>query len=132
MTITSELENTNISDFSVFCKKILSLRREIQSVELINKKGRLIESTAKNNAINLLADKKEMFYMSEILQESMKKEQDGEFGKVNYSCTHREKVVIFSFIVGENMLVVISLVPINSDAIAKEIISLIGQNAVVI
>lgn len=97
---------------------------------MVNKKGRSVELVTRNNTVILPSHKKEIFHMSEILQESMRREYDDEFGKVNYSYISRKKVTIFSFRIGENMLVVISLIPVNPDAIAKKIISLIGQNAV--
>jgi len=131
MTVIYELENnSNISDSLVFCKKVLSSGRKIQSVEIINKKGRSVECVTKNNVISLPTNKKEIFHMSEILQESMRKEHDDDFGKVNYSYTSREKVTIFSFRMGENMLIVISLMPVNPDTTAKKIISLICQTTV--
>lgn len=131
MTMIYELENnSNISDSLVFCKKVLSSSRKIQSVEIVNKKGRSVEYITKSNAISLPANKKEILLMSEILQESMRKEHDDEFGKVNYSYTSREKVAILSFKIGENMLIVISSMPVNSSTAAKKIISLICKTKI--
>lgn len=132
MTMIYELENnSNILDSLVFCKKILSSSRKIQSVEIVNKKGRSIEYITKsNNAISLPTNKKEILLMSEILQESMRKEHDDDFGRVNYNYTSREKVAIFSFRIGENMLIVISSMSGNPVTIAKKIISLICQTKI--
>lgn len=131
MTMRYELEN-NLNTFNslVFCKKVLSSSRKIQSVEIVNKKGRSVEYITKSNTIGLPTNKKEIFHMSEILQESMRKEQDDDFGKVHYSYTSREKVTIFSFRFGENMLILISLMPVNPDTTAKKIISLISKTTV--
>jgi hypothetical protein len=131
MTMASKLEDdANISDSSVLCKKILSADRKIQSIEMVNKKGRSVELVTRNNTVILPSHKKEIFHMSEILQESMRREYDDELGKVNYSYVSRKKVSIFSFRIGENMLIVTSFVLVNPDAIAKKIISLIDQNTV--
>jgi len=124
----TELENnTNKSDSYVFCQKIFSSSKEIQSVELVNKKGRLVERFSSNDIVNLLSHKKEMFHMSATLQESMKKDYDDELGKVNYSYVEREKVSIFSFGVGDDILIVTLKNAINPHVIAKEIISFLAQ-----
>ncbi|MDC8451435.1 MAG: hypothetical protein LV477_00845 [Candidatus Nitrosotalea sp.] len=131
MTVICKLENNlNISDSINFCKKVLSSGRKIQSVEIVNKKGRSVECITKSNVFSLPIHKKEIFLMSEILQESMRKEHNDYFGNVNYSYTSREKVAIFSFRLGENMLIVISLMPSNPDTTAKKIISLICNTTV--
>ena len=123
MVLISELEDSrNISDFSILCKKILTLDDAIQSVEIVDKKGRVVEGTW--NEFNGLSDKKkEIFHMSEVLHESMRHENDEDFGKVSYSYISREKVSVFSFIMGENTLIVISKKPANPDEAAKNIIS---------
>jgi len=127
MTPTTELENKFlISDSHTLCKKVLFSNKEIHSVELINKKGRLVERVSNRNTINLPSNKKEMFHMSTKLQETMKNENDEDFGKVNYSYVSREKVAIFSCSVGENILIVTLPNTINPEPIAKDIVSFLG------
>jgi hypothetical protein len=122
MVLISELDSRSGLDFSVLCKKILALDNTIQSVEIVNKKGRLVE-WAQSDFISLPAKKREIFHMSAVLHESMRHENDDDFGKVNYSYVSREKVGIFSFRMDENMLIVISSKPANPDETAKGIIS---------
>jgi hypothetical protein len=127
MTMMTELENNiHKSDSYAFCKKIFSSSNEIQSVELINKKGRLVERISNGNTVNLPPHKKEMFHMSSKLQESMKNEYDDDFGKVNYSYVSRERVAIFSFGVGEDILIITLPNTVNPHPIAKEIISFLS------
>ena len=64
--------------------------------------------------------------MSTKLQETMKNENDEDFGKVNYSYVSREKVAIFSCSVGENILIVTLPNTINPEPIAKDIVSFLG------
>jgi hypothetical protein len=68
--------------------------------------------------------------MSLRLKESMNKEYDEDFGKVNYSCENRERVSIFSFGLGEDMLIVTLPNKANSHAIAKRIIPFLGRGFV--
>jgi hypothetical protein len=122
----TELENRKIQlNSDVLCAKILSLSKEIHSVEIINNKGRLVDGSYCKNAINLTPHKKEMFHMSTKLQESMKKEYDDEFGKVNYSYIAREKISMLSFTMGEDTLIVTIKSTNNVPATANDIISLI-------
>lgn len=126
----TELENKILkSDSNALCSKIFSTSKEIQSVELINKKGRLIERISNGDTTNLTPHKEEMFHMSSKLQESMKNEYDDEFGKVNYSYISREKVAIFSCCVGEDMVLVTLPNTVNPHPIAKEIISFLGRES---
>lgn len=123
MPMMTELENNDYtSDSYTFCQKIFSLSNEIQSVELINKKGRLVERISDNDAINLPSHKKEMFRMSSKLQESMKNEYDDDFGKVKYSYVSREKIAIFSFSVGEDILIVTLSNTVDPHPVAQEIV----------
>ena len=127
MALISDLEvSRNISDFSILCKKILTLDDAIQSVEVVNKKGRVVD-WAQNEFNGLPAKKKEIFHMSEVLHESMRHDNDEDFGKVSYSYTSREKVSVFSFRINDNMLIVISKKPADPDKTAKNIISHIYQ-----
>jgi len=132
MTMITELENNiHKSDSYTFCKKILLSNKEIQSVELISKKGRLVEQISNSNTDNLSSHKKEMFHMSSKLQESMKNEYDEEFGKVNYSYISREKIAIFLFGVGEEMLIVTLPNTVNPYPMAQEIISFLGDSLLI-
>ena len=67
--------------------------------------------------------------MSWKLKESMNKEYDDEFGRVNYSCVNRERVAILSFGVGEDMLIVTLPNTVNPNAITKEIIPILARGS---
>jgi hypothetical protein len=128
MAMITELENiATRSDSYKFCNRVFSSNKEIQSVELVNKNGRLVERISSSNTINLPSHKKEMFHMSLRLKESMNKEYDEDFGKVNYSCENRERVAIFSFGIGEDILIVTLPNKANSHSIAKKIIPILGR-----
>jgi hypothetical protein len=128
--ITKLDDNTNNTDSYGFCENIISSSKEIQSVALVNKKGRLVEWLSRSpDTIHLPPNKKEMFHMSLRLKESMNKEYDDEFGSVNFSYVNREKVAIFSFGVGEDMVIVTLPNSVNPLEVAIGVISFLVQGS---
>lgn len=79
-------------------------------VAVLNRKGRVVEMVASDDGVNkdLTAHKREMLFMEFVLQASMNKEYDDEFGKVKGLILQREKVSAFSFQIYDHVLVVIA------------------------
>ena len=94
----------------ILCKQISCADDRIELVAILNRKGRVVEMTARDDGVNkdLTAHKREMLFMEFVLQASMNKEYDDEFGKVKGLILQREKISAFSFQMYDNVLVVIS------------------------
>ncbi|MDE1763593.1 MAG: hypothetical protein KGH88_05040 [Thaumarchaeota archaeon] len=92
------------------CKQISSIDDHIELVAIINNKGRVVEMVASDDGVNrdLTSHKREMLFMEFVLQESMNREYDDEFGKVKGLILQREKVLAFSFQIYDHVLVVIT------------------------
>ena len=90
MDNVEELENT--------CKKIIALDPKIRSSRFINARGHLIAGGMKDGLLSMEAQKQdEMMFMELALRVRMRHEFDNEFGEVHFSMSYREKVVIMSF-----------------------------------
>ncbi len=94
----------------IICKQISNIDDHIELVAILNRKGRVVEMIARDGGVNrdLTAHKREMLFMEFVLQASMNREYDDEFGKVKGLILQREKISAFSFQVYDHVLVVIA------------------------
>ena len=99
----------NIEKLEDVCKKILGMNPSFRLVGIINDKGKLIASDMKKD-LKLLMDSKEpeMVHTEIALMMRMRREHDPHLGPVNFAVSHREKVVLLSFPIGEDILYISS------------------------
>jgi len=89
------------------CKKILDVDQSIRFVGIVNDKGKLVKSGIKKNVKPLVDEKEsEMVLMEIALMARMRREHDKQLGPVNFTVSHREKVVLLTFPVENNTLYV--------------------------
>jgi len=103
-----------IEQLEEICKKILAMNPSFRLVGIINDKGRLIASDMRKD-LKLLMDSKEseMVHTEIALMMRMRREHDPHLGPVNFAVSHREKVVLLSFPLGEDILYISSSNEIN-------------------
>ena len=89
----------NYFGFDTLCNDIVNLDNDIEFVAVLNHKGRVIETRAREKEIDeaLTIQKREMFFMQCVLQTSMNRDHDDEFGKVKSSILERERSTTLSF-----------------------------------
>jgi Family of unknown function (DUF6659) len=103
----SDDETGNI--FDIICNEIFKLDEKIRSARVINEKGRLIAGGMRPGLVSLEdAKKDEMLFMELSLRVKMRHEFDEDFGKVEFSLSYREKVILMSFPVDNSVLFVSS------------------------
>lgn len=89
------------------CKKVLSLDSRIRFAGLINEKGRLIAGGMKPELKSLEEPRdNEMLYLELVLKVKMRKEFDKAYGPVKFALAYREKVIIMSFSVTKDILLI--------------------------
>ena len=89
------------------CAKIAKIAPKIRFSGLINHRGRLIAGGMVTKIKSLEDEKKdEMLYMELALRVKMRQEFDKDFGKVNFTLSHREKLIVMSFPFNKNVLFV--------------------------
>jgi len=80
------------------CKKLLKLDPKIRSARFINNRGHLITGGMKEGLFSLENQKQdEMMFMELALRVRMRHEFDKEFGQVHFSMSYRDKVIVMSF-----------------------------------
>ena len=113
-------------DYDEMCRKVLSLDSRIRFCGLINENGRLVAGGMKNGFKSLEDSRDdEMLYMELVLRAKMRKEFDKVLGPVEFAMSYRDKLIIMSFPVDNNILLVSSEKGIDFSKIPFDIIKII-------
>lgn len=116
-------------DFEKICQKVMTLDPEMRSARVINNRGHLIAGGMKKGMSSLEDEKQdEMMFMEIALRVRMRHEFDKEFGPVSFSLSYRAKVIIFSFPMSdENVLLVSSSRESDFGKIPFKIMKILGK-----
>lgn len=99
----------NVEELEKICKKIISLDSKMRSARLINSRGHLIAGGMKEGLLSLEAQKQdEMMFMELSLRVRMRHEFDKEFGEVHFSMSYRDKVIVMSFPLSNDDVILVS------------------------
>ena len=110
------------------CKKILDLDPKIRFAGIISFRGRLLAGGGKEG-VKMFVDKKnhEMMFMEVALRVRMRQEFDEQLGIVNFTVSHREKMVIMSFLFGDKILYVSGENDLDLAKVPQEILRIIKE-----
>ncbi len=110
------------------CKKILKIDPKIRSARFINNRGHLIAGGMKEGLLSLENQKQdEMMFMELALRVRMRHEFDNEFGEVHFSMSYRDKVIVMSFPLTNNDVLLISCEKnINFGKLPFRVLKIIG------
>jgi len=118
------------NEYSIFQHKcdLLLRENEIRFAGLINNMGKLVAGGFKEGVRPLedQAEQQKMF-MELALRVSMRMEFDYSLGPVKYSASRREKVVMMSFPINNNVLMVSIDPSVDIDKFAQKILKIIGK-----
>ncbi len=88
----------NLEDLERICQTIIKLDPKMRSARLINSRGHLTAGGMKEGLLSLEDQKQdEMMFMELALRVRMRHEFDAEFGEVHFSMSYRDKVIVMSF-----------------------------------
>lgn len=88
----------NVEELEKICKEIMSLDPKMRSARIINNRGHMVAGGMKEGLQSLeQAKQDEMMFMELALRVRMRHEFDKELGLVHFSMSYREKVIIMSF-----------------------------------
>lgn len=99
----------NVSDLEKICQDIVKLDPKMRSARIINNRGHL-EAGGMRGGLQALEESKqdEMLFMELALRVRMRHDFDKEFGQVHFSMSYRDKVVIMSFPLIEDDVLLVS------------------------
>ena len=94
-------------DYENICKLVQKIDSKIRFAGVINSKGRLIAGGMAPSK-KRLGDRKrdEMLYMELALRVKMRREFDDDLGQVKFSMSFREKLIVMSFPMENDVLMV--------------------------
>lgn len=99
----------NMEELEKLCKKITKLDPKMRSARLINSRGHLMAGGMKEGLLSLEAQKQdEMMFMELALRVRMRHEFDKEFGIVHFSMSYRDKVIVMSFPLSNDDVLLVS------------------------
>jgi hypothetical protein len=91
------------------CQKIIKLDPKMRSSRFINSRGHQVAGGMKKGLLSLEAQKQdEMMFMELSLRVRMRHEFDKEFGEVHFSMSYRDKVIVMSFPLTNDDVILIS------------------------
>ena len=115
-------------DKNELCKQVLGLEPRIRFAGLINEKGRLIAGGMNPEFKSLENSRDEvMLYMELVLGAKMRKGFDKEFGSVKFEMSYRDNLIIMSFPVNENMLLISFEKEIDFSKLSFKILEIISH-----
>ena len=89
------------------CESVRKLDPKIRFVGLINDKGHLVAGGMAEGKKTLEDTKKdEMLYLELALRVKMRQEFDDELGPVRFAMSYRDKVLVMSFPIGKEVLLI--------------------------
>ena len=113
-------------DLEKICQKIIKLDSKIRSARIISKKGKLLAGGMKKGKQSLEdAKRDEMLFMELALRVRMRGEFDEEFGKTRFSLSYRDKILIMSFPMDENVAFISAEKKIDIGVIPFKILKII-------
>ena len=115
-------------DYENLCTLVQKIDSDIRFVGIINSKGRLVAGGMVSSK-KRLGDRKgdEMLYMELALRVRMRREFDDDLGKVEFSMSFREKLIVMSFPMKNDVLMVSMERKTQFEKISFKILKLVDQ-----
>jgi hypothetical protein len=117
----------DIKDYEHKCREILE-DEEVRFAGLLDESGKLLAGGYKENINPRLTKEQEEVVRQELAARVAKrKKYDTELGRVKYSASRREYVVIMSFPIYEKVIMIVAEPNVNIDRLAFKIIEKLGS-----
>ncbi len=115
-------------DYENLCTLTQKIDSKVRFAGVINSKGRLIAGGMAPSK-KRLGDRKrdEMLYMELALRVKMRREFDDDLGKVKFSMSFREKLIVMSFPIENDVLMVSMERKTQFEKISFKILKLVDQ-----
>ena len=117
----------DVEDLEKICQKIIKLDPKMRSARIINSRGHLVSGGMKEGVLSLENQKQdEMMFMELSLRVRMRHEFDNEFGIVHFSMSYRDKVIVMSFqLTNDDVMLVSCEKEINFGKLSFKILKII-------
>ena len=114
--------------YDELCERVKKVDPKVRFAGVINSKGRLVAGGMVSSK-KRLGDRKgdEMLYMELALRVRMRREFDDDLGKVEFSMSFREKLIVMSFPMKNDVLMVSMERKTQFENVAFEILKLVEK-----
>lgn len=110
------------------CDSILRLNKSIQSVAVINNHGKIMEKISRTTFTKQFPNHlNELFCMSCVLQISMGKDFDENYGTINYYISERSNLTIITFPLDKDVILITTNKNISPVTLAKKTVDIINN-----
>ena len=115
-------------DYENLCTLVQKIDSKVRFAGVINSKGRLVAG-GMTPSKKRLGDRKrdEMLYMELALRVKMRREFDDDLGQVKFSMSFREKLIVMSFPIKNDVLMVSMERKTQFEKISFKILKLVDQ-----
>ncbi|MCZ6582845.1 MAG: hypothetical protein O6761_06715 [Thaumarchaeota archaeon] len=114
------------SHFQQMCDILLE-QEKIRFAGLINSMGKLVAGGIREGLVPLEDEaERQKMYMELALRVSMRKDFDYTLGPVKFSASRREKAVVMSFPINNNVLLISAEPEVDIEETANKVIKIIG------
>ena len=121
------MSEINIKEYEKRCQDILE-DDEVRFAGLLDEFGKLLAGGYKQNINPRLTEEQHDSVCKELASRVAKrKKYDAELGRVKYSASRREHVVIMSFPIYEKVIMIVAEPHVNIDRLAFRIIEKLGS-----
>ena len=120
--------SVKIYDYTKICDSIFTIDSKIRFAGVINERGRLVAGGMKENVEPLENEKDdEMIFMELALRVKMRKEFDKQLGTVNFAMALRERALVISVIINNDILYIVSEPDSDYGLLPKKILEIINS-----
>lgn len=116
------------TEFDLLCNHILEVNNNIQSVAAINKLGRPVDRSSRPKYNKQFPDKtSEILFMQCVLEISMGRDFDDQYGPINYHVSERANITMLTFPIEDHVILVTASKNVSPISLAKKIVSIIKE-----
>jgi len=121
------MSKIDVKDYEKRCQEILE-DQEVRFAALLDESGNTLAGGYREDIVPRLTDKQHYSVCKELAARVIKrKKYDVELGRVKYSASRREHVVIMSFPVEDKIIMIVAEPNVNIDRLAFKIIEKLGS-----
>jgi len=110
------------------CNTVLDVNENIQAVSVINKQGRAVHKIARTGTyLPMQEQENEMLLMQTAITISMGRDFDEPLGEIGYVHVERKNLSLFSFPIGDYIVLVTSKAAVGSISLARKVATAIRK-----
>ena len=110
------------------CSTVLDVNENIQAVSVINKQGRAVHKIARTGTyLPMQEQENEMLLMQTAITISMGRDFDEPLGEIGYVHVERKNLSLFSFPIGDYIVLVTSKAAVGSISLARKVATAIRK-----